>query len=498
MAPLLIPSFFVLESGGKYLSVAENNSKNNLPSGFVKFNEENIWSPRTKFAAEPAETGEDGAKLVHIRSCYNNKYLATQQIGNNLWIVAFAKKPEEDRTKASCTLFEPHYSLLSSDDQQTTTSVCLRHVQSQASATHSLSADDDGDAAQEGLLISSGSAGSGFRAIDSKSLIVLPTLVAFKTSDAKGKFVCSRRLRSIAIQRGWPYLRFEDDLDIADEKVAKQLFPTAQGYYRVKDLYFDKFWRRSKPSWNGANPNWIWGDGESNNTSNETLFSVVRVDDNVIALRNMENNNFCGPLSAEGESNCLNANFPNLTSQAMLMIQETVLLRTISGITYRLSDVRIYGEQMIECDTAFATNNLPDHSANITLNFSFTDSRTTSWENSVSFSYGVMTEFKTDRIPFIGSGGVEISTEFSHSHSWGGSETETIERGATYSVPVPARSTVKVTMLCNRALCDVPFYYTQTDLLPSGERVTTINDDGIFTGMNSYNFHFKSELVPNP
>jgi hypothetical protein len=42
-----------------------------------------------------------------------------------------------------------------------------------------------------------------------------------------------------------------------------------------------------------------------------------------------------------------------------------------------------------------------------------------------------------------------------------------------------------------RASCDVPYSYKKTDVLTTGEKVTTNHDDGIYTVANNYNFHFK-------
>nr|XP_043611841.1 uncharacterized protein LOC122583510 [Erigeron canadensis] len=433
----LLPSFFVLKSGEKYLSVRENESESsNLPPGFLKFNEEEIWSPRVKFAVEPAETG--GGALVHIRSCYNNKYLVMEQFRNNLWIVASAKKTEEDRTKASCTLFEPH-------SLSELTSIRLRHAQTRVYATHMLSPDGD---TQQGMLISSSSVGSAFRAIDSKSVTVLPSIVSFKKDDKAAKYLCSRKIRSLPWQAG-------------------------------------------------ANANWIWADAGPDNYSNETLFSVIKLDDNVIALKNLENNSLCGPLSAENESNCMNAHYPTLTNQTRLVIEEVILQRTISKLKYRLSNSRIYGEHIIECDHAFATNDSPDEKTTVCVNFSFTNSKTSSWSNALSIKCGSKIGFEIEKIPCIVSGKVELSNEVGNTNVWGGSVVDTCTRGSTYSVPVPKLTTMKVTMLCTKASCDVPFSYTQTDLLPSGMTVSTRKDDGLFTGINSYNVHYKSKVVPN-
>ncbi|GJT97401.1 Hfr-2-like protein [Tanacetum coccineum] len=95
MAMTLLPRFFVPESGRRYLSVTENLSAG-LPSGFLKFDEEQIWNPRVKFEVD-----------VHIRSCYNNKYWEALPDRTRV-ISASGEKPEEDRSKVSCTLFEVH------------------------------------------------------------------------------------------------------------------------------------------------------------------------------------------------------------------------------------------------------------------------------------------------------------------------------------------------------------------------------------------------------
>ncbi|XP_050121482.1 uncharacterized protein LOC126599196 [Malus sylvestris] len=53
---------------------------------------------------EPEESGYGGR--VHIKSCYNNRYLRRAN-HRQYWIVAGAYEPEEDLSHWSCTLFEP-------------------------------------------------------------------------------------------------------------------------------------------------------------------------------------------------------------------------------------------------------------------------------------------------------------------------------------------------------------------------------------------------------
>ncbi|KAM7469799.1 hypothetical protein LguiA_007982 [Lonicera macranthoides] len=70
--------------------------------GFNKLSGENLLSPYAKYEVEMAKTG---GGLVHIKSCYNNKYF-TRWSTHHWWIVAGADEPEEDKSKWSCTLFE--------------------------------------------------------------------------------------------------------------------------------------------------------------------------------------------------------------------------------------------------------------------------------------------------------------------------------------------------------------------------------------------------------
>ena len=100
---VVLPRFMALKAiyNKKYLSLTKNDPA--LPTGFIKFDENEPMSPQAKFEVEMAKSGNG---LVHIRSCYNNKYLVRQAYDKH-WIVAAADKPEEDEYKFSCTLFEP-------------------------------------------------------------------------------------------------------------------------------------------------------------------------------------------------------------------------------------------------------------------------------------------------------------------------------------------------------------------------------------------------------
>ncbi|KAI3688283.1 hypothetical protein L1987_81994 [Smallanthus sonchifolius] len=184
-----------------------------------------------------------------------------------------------------------------------------------------------------------------------------------------------------------------------------------------------------------------------------------------------------------------------MSKHTRLIVEERVLKRTISDVRYRLSDSRIYQDEILEADHAYTGNESPDKDSTTTLTLKMSKSRTTSWNNSVSVKVGVKLEFETSIVPLIEKGKVEVSTEIGYAHEWGGSTTTTTEREVSYAVVVPPLTKMKVSLMCTKGACVVPFSYKQRDLLPGGRTTTTIKDDGIYSGINSYNFYCKSSKV---
>ncbi|XP_008374992.1 uncharacterized protein LOC126625649 [Malus sylvestris] len=100
----LLPRSFALKSNNnqKYLRYIHQSYEN--LHGILQFSEVDDKSPNAKFQMEPAYGGYEG--LVHIKCCYNNKYLRRPNEHQH-WIVAQADRPEEDLNHWTCTLFEP-------------------------------------------------------------------------------------------------------------------------------------------------------------------------------------------------------------------------------------------------------------------------------------------------------------------------------------------------------------------------------------------------------
>ncbi|CAL1357199.1 unnamed protein product [Linum trigynum] len=99
-----LPTFVVLKSryNRKYLRYRHEGGEQH---GFLQFSEDKATSQYAKFKVKVAKSG-DG--LVHLKCCYNNKYLVRCS-PKHWWISGAADRPEEDRSKWSCTLFNPVY-----------------------------------------------------------------------------------------------------------------------------------------------------------------------------------------------------------------------------------------------------------------------------------------------------------------------------------------------------------------------------------------------------
>ncbi|KAG6575365.1 hypothetical protein SDJN03_26004, partial [Cucurbita argyrosperma subsp. sororia] len=117
------------------------------------------------------------------------------------------------------------------------------------------------------------------------------------------------------------------------------------------------------------------------------------------------------------------------------------------------------------------------------------------WNSSVSMKLGVKTTIQTG-IPFIFEGKVEISAEFSGQYQWGETKTTSKAVETSYQVTVPPMTTVIVSLLATKGTSDVPYSYTQRDTLINGDTKTSQMDDGVYKGVNSYNFKYETKSKP--
>lgn len=457
--PFASPRYIVLKShqNNKYLGF--DLEKGEYKDGYLKFSETRVVSPYAKFEVEIAQRGGiDG--LVHIRSCQNNKYL----VSDDTSITATAKKPEEDLSKKSCTLFK----LISVDDAAN--EVQIVHVQSRKylwviHETPNLFTSEHLDEYSRDM----------FTIIDWEYLVFLPRHVAFKGNN--GKYLCLRQIE------GHPYLQFSSG-DIGDAGVTMEVFMNNDGSIRIKPACSDKFWRRS--------PNWIWADSEDTGSNNkDTLFRPFKVNDQTIALRNLGNNNFCKSLSKEGKTNCLNADVSSITKEVQLQVEVPVLERKIYNFKYDLDNCRIYDESKLVIAMNSASN-YTRKSESLDLKLSYTDTHTRTWKANVSLKVGAKATMNFG-LPKVFEGSIELSGEIQTGFEWEDTKTVTSAMDVQHKVVVPPMTKVTVNLTAINGTCDVPFTYMQKDTLYNGNIVISEVQGGTYTGSNYYSLNFQTK-----
>ncbi|XP_038904200.1 uncharacterized protein LOC120090546 [Benincasa hispida] len=453
---------FKNQSEGKYLQyLPEGHLKGNL-----QYSSNIVVSLLTKFALEPAKK----SRYWHIRCCYNNKYLASSNDHNRL-VTPSVSKPTEDESSHPCTLFNivpgPTPGTYYLVDVLLQTYVC-RCTTSKIHQNCLTTRYDVIEKHSDKLHMFT----------DFENFIVLPKHVAFKGDN--GLFLAAFWYND------WPYLQFNSD-DIGSPWVGNEVFNVGDGTIRIKNDYFNKFWIR--------NPNWILADTDDTTANDKnTLFWPVKISKNKVALRSLGNDMYCRRYTADGKVDCLNSRVPSIIKEAEFEIVEPIISREIYNCKYRTMDARVYDETIVTMAIEEAVNGSTKE-ATMALSFKYTEERTKSWESVLSMSMNVKTSV-TAGIPEIAQAGIEINLHFDASYTWGETISETKEVTETYTVTVPEKTRMKVTLLATKAKTDVPFSYTRRDVLRNGKRVTTECDDGLFVGANTYKVVYENKALP--
>ncbi|XP_022150380.1 uncharacterized protein LOC111018556 [Momordica charantia] len=438
---------------------------------FLASSEENVVSPYTKFELETANCD---SSLVNIRCCYNNKYLVSLS-SDSSFIAAKAEKIEEDKSKWACTLFKPIY-------DSAEKAYRFRHIylgfdiyllRITPVYTNCLVADSSGTCVKLCDLNT---------IIDWETLVTLPKHVAFKGDNG-----CYLRARWM---NDYGFLEFETT-DIGDPAVPMETFTTKDGSIRIKSNYIGKFWRRCHIL------NSILAEStDVTNIDSNTLFWPTKIDNNTIALRNLGNNCFVKRSSYPLVVNGLRPLVRTIDQYSKFQIEEAVISRDIYDVHFRPSDARIYDQSLLVMATGTATNKTEVPNT-VGLRLKYTDTKSSTWNASVSLKLGVKTKIQT-KIPFFVGGEVEISAEFSGAYQWGKSVTKSRDLETTYHVTVPPMTSLIVSLLATQGTCDVPYSYTQRDVLIDGEIATSHLDDGVYSGTSCYNFTYQTKKIPMP
>ncbi|KAL6896927.1 hypothetical protein ACP4OV_007499 [Aristida adscensionis] len=478
---------FKSKTHGKYLRyMPEHGEFKNI----LHVSGEDGFNPYTRFLAEPStEYYHD----CHIKSCYNNKYLVTRQVKHGFAIFCDANEPDEDLDKPSCTLFRMHFGRIGGTNP-------TKHAfqQYRFGEDTFFYVVPSSDPTLEGCLVpennSPDSSDIEFVATVVEQPLILPKHVCFKGDNDKylsGKY-----------QDGLNYLQFSSD-DIGDPAVTHTIHMNDDGTVRIKSDHFGKFWRNSV--------NWIWADydddgadsdDDTDNTGTETdskkaekkakknatTYRVVKFG-HTIALQSLSNNNYLKRLNADGKWDCLNAAVSSISEFARLRLIETVLSRRVYNVKYHLEDAKVYDRRSLTMATVHAVNQgSTENTAKLTLKYGLTKQR--SWDSSLSLKIGVTATIQAG-VPEIMSAEIQTQYEFTGSYTWGKTEIQSEEQSVEYEIKVPPNTSVTLRALATQTCCDIPFTYYQEDVLTTGEKIVHHLDDGIYRGVNSYDFTYE-------
>lgn len=467
----LLPPTIALKSTkfNKYMNYSSDSDSEQ--HGFLKVNGANVFSSLAKFEVFAANTGTG---LVHIRCRHNKKFLRRRK-EDDVYLSPEADEPEEDKSKWSCTLFEPQAAEDGNPDK-----VRLKHVHANQYAR---AWDDSGE--KFWRLHDDPSDEHIFDVIDLELLLILPKHVAFKSNNYRYLQVADEnQLRFICSDKGTSESWFEVFTDGDGRATIKVFNDCSNNYLRFGGKDYGSL---------------IFADGDKGSSwKRPSQFWPIKIDANTVALKCLDNNKFCSRHTGDTHDG-LNANHNtcSISNFSRLMLEELVLSRKIYNTKFDLDNAITYGETPVNMATANASNSTAaDNTVEFKLTYS--DSTSTTWSDSHCWMVGMSVSASFD-IPIIGGGGeVTISGEYSKSYEWGSTITSENTLETTYTVTVPAHTSISVSLMATRGMCDVPYSYYQRDVLYNGKTAIYKKDDGLFTGVNSYNFHYVVTTVKDP
>ncbi|XP_008245435.1 PREDICTED: uncharacterized protein LOC103343556 [Prunus mume] len=421
-----LPRFVVVTSNtnGKYLRYIDDD----VPAGYLKFSGQEAGSQYAKFEVEMARSsGNEG--LVHIKCCYNNKYWVRRS-SNSYLIAAVADEPVEDKSKYSCTLFEPVYindDFLVGDDKSTNHILVLRFRHT--GRGEYLTIYQANDKLSGGLYVEDKDHNPKlfdvFTVTDWESLfMMLPKHVAFKGHN--GNLLGTN---------------------------LNEVFASADGGLSYSS---GKLWRLTK------------GDLICLDADDSTSIKIFSVTEKITSDDSEAYNKEVKELGISKE--IYNVTFR--LGDAMIYNKKVVEI-VIGEVVNRTEKT-----QILELNFSYKktrSGSLKSSMFNLGVQRSIIDG-----EVPVMADNG-----KIEVDEFAGS--VEgrktgTATIF----------TCSVNEDAFYKVVLKAMAMVKVRLLATKASYDVPFSYTQRVTLAGGKIITNDMDDGVYCGTNTFDFKFET------
>ncbi|KAM3196978.1 hypothetical protein ACQJBY_072580 [Aegilops geniculata] len=479
----LLPSCIALrsQSNGSYLRYVQEQGETYRQ---LQLNGKDTNNPYTRYDVQLSQRHQG---LVHIRCRYNRKYWVARRRGDGWCMAADADEPEEDLTDPNCTLIKPIVTTATDDGGESVMTVrfvgagddkvtqrmtfsrddaapCMRVVESEAT-------DHDEDAFTVLNLVNSSR--------------LLPKLVMFK--DKNNRFLASRRTNDGRVS----ILQF-GVTDIGDGSARFELFPRDDGSLCIANNSPGR--GTGSSYWNLADRTGGWISSSMAQTSAATnrsaWFRVHQVND-AFAISSVQSGRFCKGLTMNGYRDCLNAADTTVTADARFAVEEPILLREIHSIDYKLHDARVYDTTVLTMATTAAVNDTSTENTK-RLRLEYEEEEMNTWDSTAELKLGYNSKIRAG-FPKLGLGAtVSVSAEFFGAYNWGETMEKKVKHEVVYVATVPPRTKVTIMAIAARSAVDVPFTYWQRDVHIDGKVEQVFKEDGLFTGINSYNFNFQT------
>lgn len=395
-----IPRHFALKSVSNNSYLQYVNEENEV-RGFLQYSGDQALTPYTKFEIEKSNVGR---RFVHIKCCYNNKYWVLHSPSSH-YIVATAKERDEDRSKPSCTLFKLNPDDDDGDSNEIKT-IRFRHVH----LNHNLRLKPFGEH-QGCVFVGAEESNTGSdlsTVVNWDTLFILPKYVAFKSNNNHYLRPVHRPHSNIV------EVQFKGS-ERADPGVRHEVITTPDGHVRIKNVPYGKF---LIPDTRHKHRIILDNKSSDEHVDSKSLFWPIKLGDNTVALRNMDNNCFLRRMS--NDINRVIADFDYITDEAKMEVVELVLSREIYNVHFHLSDARVYNEQPVSMTSALVENNNSEDQK-LSMKLSYEDTTTSTWSANVNTTFGVKLTIETG-VPKVSEVEVEISAEISEGYTWGKTE----------------------------------------------------------------------------
>ncbi|XP_062086410.1 uncharacterized protein LOC133792517 [Humulus lupulus] len=179
------------------------------------------------------------------------------------------------------------------------------------------------------------------------------------------------------------------------------------------------------------------------------------------------------------------------------VVEENIMSSSTYDIRFNKDEGKVYNLNVVQKGYAL-TENTGREESTISLKFGYKKTYTSSFGTSYSLKLGAKTSVVCSVIPLIVEGKIEYTADSMYETHWEQTMTTETFIEVTYTAKMPANKKVTVTLEATEGMCDVPFSYTRRDILCSGKAVVHNMEDGIYKGVNLFNFNFKSNYEPLP